>query len=513
MNILLLTLGPLSIVLAGLSAWLIYDRVRLIQRVFEAESGRDELLRRADEREASLERLEELEVETARLTERLESKEREFRSQLESLERQRRDQIERDEQRVREINAQYQEKLEALTSKALAASNEQFLKLAEETFAKHRNQANTELDEKRKAFSEMIAPISQSLAKTDERLGQFDKARTEAQASLREHLEVLATQTHDLSAQTSRLVQSLRSPQVRGRWGEMALRNVVELAGMSEHCDFATQETVTDDEDARFRPDMTIRLPGQRLVVVDAKAPLQAYLEAIEADSEERRAERMKAHARQVRLRIDELAGKRYQRQFDHALDFTVLFVPGDQFLSAALHEDPSLLEYAAARHVVLTTPATMIALLKAVSFGWTQASLADDAAEILKLGKQLHERVAVMTEHLARMGAALSQTVKAYNKTVGSYESRVLTSARRLEDHHVRTTKELTGVEPVMVEPRVSPAMRDSGTTDFDHAVASSGDEHTPMLLGESDDDDTEETSSPRKKARRKKRSTTSAS
>ena len=488
MDLLLLTLAVVALGTTALAAWLVFDRGRLIRRLSQAESSRDELRRRVDDRVADAGRLEELEVEAARLTERLASRQREYESQLESLERQRHQQAQRDEQRVREINAQYQEKLEALAAKALKQSNEQFLRLAEETFARHRSQAHSELDEKRKAFAELVGPISQTLQKTDERLLQFDKARGEAQARLHKHLEMLAGQTQDLSSQTARLVQSLRSPQVRGRWGEMALRNVVELAGMTEHCDFATQETVTDDEDARFRPDMTIRLPGQRTLVVDAKAPLHAYLESLEAETDERRAERMRAHARQVKQRIDELAGKRYQRQFDSALDFTVLFVPGDQFLSAALREDPALLEYAAARHVVLTTPATLIALLKAVSFGWTQASLADDAAEILRLGKQLHERVAIMTEHLARMGASLSHTVKAYNRTVGSYESRVLSSARRLEEHNVRSTKDLVGLDPVVVEPRVSntPALaEDEPGAD----APSAGEGHTPLLMEDGGD------------------------
>lgn len=511
MGYLLPILATIAFFCSALAAWLIFDRVRLINRAFQAESARDDLQRRVDERVADQNHLDELEVEAARLAERLASREREYQSQLESLERQRREQVARDEQRVSEINAQYQEKLEALTAKALQQSSAQFLKLAEEAFAKHRNQAHSELDEKRKAFAELIAPISQTLQKTDERLTSFDKARTEAQAQLHKHLEVLAGQTHDLSSQTGRLVESLRSPQVRGRWGEMALRNVVELAGMTEHCDFETQETTTDDEEARFRPDMTIRLPGQRILVVDAKAPLQAYLESIEADTDDRRIERMRAHARQVRNRIDELAGKRYQRQFDQALDFTVLFVPGDQFLSAALHQDPTLLEYAASQHVVLTTPATLIALLKAVSFGWTQASLAEDAAEILKLGKQLHERVATMTEHLARMGASLSQTVKAYNRTVGSYESRVLPSAKRLEDHHVRSAKELSTAEPVMVEPRLpSPDEADDEEHDTKPIEAAETDEHdsdTPLLP------DVRPTQPTRKKARRKRSSASRAS
>ena len=493
---------------SALAAWLIFDRVRLINRVFQAESARDELQRRVDERVADQGRLDELEVEAARLAERLASREREYASQLESLERQRREQASRDEQRVSEINAQYQEKLEALTAKALQQSSAQFLKLAEEAFSKHRNQATSELDEKRKSFVELISPISQTLQKTEERLTQFDKTRGEAQAQLQKHLDVLAGQTQDLSSQTGRLVQSLRSPQVRGRWGEMALRNVVELAGMTEHCDFETQETVADDEEARYRPDMTIRLPGNRVLVVDAKAPLQAYLESIEAESEERRVELMKAHARQVRQRIDELAGKRYQRQFDQALDFTVLFVPGDQFLSAALREDPTMLEYAASRHVVLTTPATLIALLKAVSFGWTQASLAEDAAEILKLGKQLHERVAMMTEHLARMGAALSHTVKAYNKTIGSYETRVLPSARRLEEHHVRSSKELVGAEPVTVEPRLPSAGEDVDDPILIEDSGADEDESETPLLAE-----VRSTQPVRKKARRKRSSASRAS
>lgn len=480
---LLVTLGALVFALCLLAAWLLMDRASLLHRAAAAESRRDELQQRLDAADLDEARLDELQIEAARLNERLESREREHAAQLDAIQSQRQEQAERDENRLREISAQYQEKLEALAAKALQQSNEQFLKLAEESFTRHRAAANTELDEKRRAFTDLITPITNTLKQTDEKISSFDKARIESQAKLREHLQSLSSHTLELSSQTSRLVHSLRAPQVRGRWGEMALRNVVELAGMTEHCDFSTQTTVTDNEESRFRPDMTIRLPGQRTLVVDAKAPLQAYLDAIEADTEDKRSEHLRAHARQVRGRIDELAGKRYQRQFDHSLDFVVLFVPGDQFLSAALRQDPTLLEYAASRHVVLTTPATLIALLKAVSFGWTQASLAEDAAEILALGKQLHERVAVMTEHLGNVGKFLSRTVKAYNNSVGSYQSRVLPAARKLEEHHVRSTKDLTPPEEVSLEPR-TPARAGAEEEPALEQAEETEDRHTPMLI-----------------------------
>jgi DNA recombination protein RmuC len=474
----LVALAILGIPCMLAAAVLLLDRLRLTERLSECRAQRDAFEQRAIEAESATMTDEEARLEAARLRERLEASERRYADHVEASERERREQAERDEKRLREVNEAYQEKLEALASKALASSNEQFLKLATETFARHREAASVDMDKRRKALDELIAPIGEALKRTDEKLGKIEHNRLESQASLQKHLEMLSSQTRQVEATASRLAQSLHSPQVRGRWGEMTLRNVVELAGMSEHCDFATQQTVGEDG-STLRPDMTIRLPGDRMIVVDAKAPIQAYLEALESETEEQRSERLRAHAQQVRRRVDDLAGRKYFAQFEQAPDFVVLFVPGDQFLSAAMLQDPSMLEYAAAKRVILTTPATLIALLKAVGFGWAQASLAEDAREILVLGRTMHERLGVMAEHLGEIGRHLSRTVNAYNRSVGSYESRVLPAARRLEDHHAQSGKDLADAERVGVEPRL-PAGETTG------GGRGPVEEDTPLLDGD---------------------------
>jgi DNA recombination protein RmuC len=468
MEALPLVLGLLLVAAAILCAGLVWDRLRLLTLHAEAAGSRDAAETRTAELEHALnqaiqnrhdldERVEALQIEAAQLTERLESARREHAARVEVMERERSASAEREEKRLREVNDAYQEKLEALAAKALKASNEQFLELAGEALKRHHQRADSMLTEKQKALADLVSPISETLKKTDERLTLIDKSRAESQSALDQHLRLLSSQTKSLEDQTHRLVQSLKAPHVRGRWGEMALRNAVELAGMTEHCDFDTQASVAADDGASRRPDMTIHLPGERVIVVDAKTPLHAYLEAIEADSDERRADRLKAHARQLRQKVDDLASKGYQAQFDNTLDFVVLFVPGEQFLSAALLEDPALYDHALARNVVLTTPSTLIALLKAVALGWSQASLADDAREILSLGRQLHERVSTMTRHLNTLGKRLASSVGAYNDAMGSLEARVLPSVRRMQELNVRSTSELPeSAERVTVEPRL---------------------------------------------------------
>lgn len=459
-------LSILGVIAMAVAGWLLNERPRLAEAARSAEAERREAVARAERVEGVLgaaetrareaeARAHAMEVEAGKLAERLEGEKSRYEARVAEIERSKAEQLKRDEQRLKEINESYQMKLDAITAKALRESQEQFLKLANETFTRHQSAATAEIDKRRKAFEEYVKPIGETLKKTDERLTLLDKARAESQAALKEHLEFLSKQTMTLGDRTQQLVNSLKRPEVRGRWGEMALRNIVELAGMSEHCDFQEQASA-DSGEGRFRPDMIVRLPGERQLVVDAKAPIQAYLEAIEAETDEQRVDRLRAHAKQLKSRVDDLSSKKYQQQFDGTMDFVVLFVPGDQFLSAALLEDPSLLEYAAGKQVILTTPATLIALLKAVGYGWSQASLAEDAREIIRLGRDLHERLGVMSEHLAKMGTNLSRTVDTYNRTVGSLESRVLPAARRMEEHNLRSGKEIAALEPVGVEPRL---------------------------------------------------------
>lgn len=457
---LLAIVGSLGAAAMLAAAWLVWDRARLTRTLADAlaqhaaaEARADDLGAQrdslTDERGTLTSRVETLRVEAAELAERARNMEQAHAQRVEQIEKRYaaldRERAERQDKAIADLDQRTRQAFDALAAKALKSSTDQFLKYAEENFAKHRQQAASELDQRRKSFAELIAPIGETLKKTDERLGKLDQSRAEAQAALAKHLELLATQTRSLHEQTGALVRSLKAPQVRGRWGELTLRRVAELSGMSEHCDFAPQHTVANDEGQALRPDMVIRLPGGRTIVVDAKTPLSAYLEAIEADTDERRADRLRAHARQLRDRVKELADKKYQASLDSSPDFTVLFVPGDQFLSAALLETPDLLEDAAARGVILTTPATMVALMKAVSFGWQQASLADDARDVLKLGRDLHARVGVLSDHLTKLGTHLGRSVDAYNKAVGSYESRLQPAARQLADRHAASAKDLT--------------------------------------------------------------------
>ena len=278
-------------------------------------------------------------------------------------------------------------------------------------------------------------------------LREMEQARARAQGEVDLSLRTLTTQT-------ANLIQALRAPQVRGRWGEVQLRRVVELAGLLPHVDFLEQSTMRTEE-GRWRPDLVVRLPGGRQIVVDAKTPLKAYLESVEAASEDERQRKLKEHAAQVRSQLQRLAEKSYWRQFDPTPEFVVCFLPGEAFFSAALEQDPSLVEYGAGERVILATPTTLIALLKAVAYGWQQQRVAESAAAVSTLGRQLYERLGAFTEHLGRLGDSLSGSVKAYNQAVGSLESRVLPAARKFEDLGAAAPRPLRELAPVEEQPR----------------------------------------------------------
>ncbi|MCX6591775.1 MAG: DNA recombination protein RmuC [Acidobacteria bacterium] len=312
--------------------------------------------------------------------------------------------------------------------------------------------AKGELDQKRQAVDALVKPLQDSLTQFGLQIQSIERQRADAYGGLRQQVTSLVEAHHALSKQTTTLAQALKAPQVRGRWGEIQLRRVVELAGMLAYCDFEEQAQAGD---SRLRPDLIVKLPNQRLIVVDAKAPLNAYLEAIEATDEATRNARLSDHAARVKAHIRALGGKDYGGRIRDAAEFVVCFMPGEVFLSAALEQDPSLLEFGVDQGVLLATPTTLISLLKAVAYGWNSEKVAESARQIQDLGKEVHERLGTFVGHIEKLGSNLATAVKSYNAAVGSLESRVLPSARKFEELGAASAKPLPELERVEVEPR----------------------------------------------------------
>ncbi|GAB4348358.1 MAG: DNA recombination protein RmuC [Gammaproteobacteria bacterium] len=351
---------------------------------------------------------------------------------------------------LEQSHQQLRESFIALSTQALRSNNEEFLKLARENLQQFQIQARADLTQKEQAIESLVKPIREALEKTEQQVRLMEKERKEAHGSLTAFLQSMTRTQQQLESETRKLVQALRRPEVRGQWGELTLRRLAELAGMVEHCDFFEQE-VQGGGEGSLRPDMVIRMPDAREIVVDVKTPLDAYLSAVEAVEDGERRRQLERHARKVRERVRELAGKAYWEQFKNAPDFVVLFIPGDQFLSAALEIDPALLEDALRQKVILATPTSFIALLRAVAYGWRQLALAENAERIRETGEELYKRLATFTEHLGKVGRSLGSSIDAYNKAVGSLERSVLPGARRFTEMGISCgKKEVESLEPL---------------------------------------------------------------
>jgi DNA recombination protein RmuC len=349
----------------------------------------------------------------------------------------------------------------ALSADALRNNNQSFLDLAKQNLETFQQTARGELERRQSAIGDMIKPLKESLEKVDGKIGELEKNRVGAYTELREQVKQLAQSHSQLQSETGNLVKAFRAPHVRGRWGEIQLRRVVELAGMLQYCDFVEQETVATEE-SRIRPDMIVRLPGNRTIVVDSKVPFDAFYESISTSDDEVRAQRLKDHARLVRTHITALSRKSYWETVQPTPEFVLLFLPGETFYSAALENDPKLIEDGVSQGVIIATPTTLIALLKAVSYGWRQEQMADNAQEVSNLAKTLYDRLRVFTNHFDDIGRNLDRALESYNRGVRSLESRVLVTARRFKERGAIAGDEIEILEPI--DKAARPLSRDEG-------------------------------------------------
>jgi DNA recombination protein RmuC len=360
-----------------------------------------------------------------------------------------------------------------LARDSLQSNSELFLQLARERLTRQQSDASLALKERETAIESLVQPIREALAKTEAQIQAIERERIDSFATIKTQMESLASGQNSLSRETRNLVTALRRPDVRGQWGEITLRRLVELSGMSLHIDFTEQHHLSTDSGA-IRPDMVVHMPDRRDIVVDVKTPLDAYLAAVESQNDEDRGLQLRRHSQAVGARVRELSSKQYWSQFERSPDFVVLFLPGDQFLTAALQENPGLIDDSLRQNVMLATPTSLVALLKIVAYGWKQSALADNAAEIRRLGEDLYKRLAVFGEHLAKLGKSLGSSVDSFNKAIGSLEQQVLPSARRFEGLGLRTPREIEPLEPIAGLtriPRSSAAADASDEADSDSA------------------------------------------
>lgn len=342
-----------------------------------------------------------------------------------------------------------------LSAEALKSNNSAFLEIASNSLSLIQDAAKQDLKSREEAIGLLVKPLQDSLLRVNEQVQQIEKVREGAYQGLVVQVQSLAETQLKLRDETAHLAQSLRTPNVRGRWGEVQLRRVVELAGMSEHCDFTTQTTTFNDSEGQRRPDLLVHLPGTKIVVVDAKTPVEAYLEAVKSENDTEREEQLNRHARHIRTHIKQLGDKAYFEMFENTPEFVVLFLPGECFFSAAVEKDPSLIEFGMERHVIVATPTTLIALLRSVAYGWDQAKLSEHAREVRRLGRELFDRITGFVQHLDNVKKGLNSSVSAYNRAVGTLESRVLVSARKLGELVSKDGSENLSAEPLDAIPR----------------------------------------------------------
>ncbi len=454
MIVLVVVLSVLALGGVSGTVWLLIDRSKRASSVAIAESSQREAREEADRLNASLaeqrdlvERLsgqrDDAQLERSRLEERLESQQRLYEQKNEALREATESHRKELEQRIEQIQKQFHDRFNATAAEALDRTNKRFLELADQNFTKRHQEASEML-------GKLVSPIGETLKKTDEQIKELERRRSEAYVRLSEQVEALKLGSQGLVEETSKLVSALRKPQVRGQYGEIQLERVAELAGMTNYCDFTTQSSVRDTDGNLLRPDMVVSLPNGREIVIDAKTNIEAYLDALQAKHPDEAEQHLKRFARHMLEQAKSLGSKKYWKDYKGSPEFTVMFVPGDQFVDAALEREPRLLELAAESNILLASPSTLIGLLRAVAVGWREKQLSDSAEELFKLGKELHDRTTVALGHASKLGESLDRAVRTYNQFVGSVDSRLMPTLRRFEEAGARSEKQLTEPKPI---------------------------------------------------------------